>query len=101
MVDMRTAEKASFLSPSVASLVAFHDGDGVVYVTDGAESDDRPSFGFGVEGGREGMGQLQSLRRSNSKPMWWFVRCPKDETAMASPDERGLSRGSGDVYSST
>ena len=41
-VDMRTAEKASS-SPSrrAASLAAFHDGDGVVYVTDGAESDDR------------------------------------------------------------
>ena len=39
---MRTAEKASS-SPSrrAASLAAFHDGDGVVYVTDGAESDDR------------------------------------------------------------
>ena len=31
------------LLPSRPSSAAFHDGDGVVYVTDGAESDDRPS----------------------------------------------------------
>ena len=64
-VDMRTAEKASS-SPSrrAASLAAFHDGDGVVYVTDGAESDDRrPSVRRRPRPSvrRREEGQLQSL----------------------------------------
>ena len=81
-VDMRQKK----LLPSRPSSAAFHDGDGVVYVTDGAESDDRPSVRPSVgrrEREREG-GQLQSLRRSNSKPKQRFVRCPRDETAVAS-----------------
>ena len=42
---MRRDGRKSKLPPSrrVSSLAAFHDGDGVVNVTDGAESDDRPS----------------------------------------------------------
>ena len=60
-------------------------------MTDGAESDDRPSARPSVgrrEREREG-GQLQSLRRSNSKLKRRFVRCPKDETAVASSETAG------------
>ena len=94
-VDMRTAEKASS-SPSrrAASIAAFHDGDGVVYVTDGAESDDRrpsvavrPSPSASVRPQtRRGAAAEFALLSINPKPKRRFVRCPKDETAEASSE---------------
>ena len=94
---MRTAEKASS-SPfrRAASLAAFHDGDGVVYVTDGAESDDRrpsvavrpsPSASVTVRPQtRRGAAAEFALLSINPKPKRRFVRCPKDETAEASSE---------------
>ena len=82
-VDMRQKK----LLPSRPSSAAFHDGDGVVYVTDGAESDDRPSVRRVQAVGRAAA--EFALELETELPKRRLVRCPKDETAVASSATAG------------
>ena len=75
------------LLPSRPSSAAFHDGDGVVYVTDGAESDDRPSVRRVQAVGRAAA--EFALELETELPKRRLVRCPKDETAVASSATAG------------